>query len=695
MPIGLIDNDAPEVDSATAALVQKWLGRVEAAKTYFEPKFKRIREDMQVACYGADDAWLAGDNYTVPIVQRHINRAVATLYAKNPRAVAERRKRLMFKVWDGRLESVQQAMQMPFDVVQDPITGAVTQQMNPVLKEIMEVREYNDLTDRVGRTLEAMWSYYASEQSPSFKKQMKQLVRRAKVCGIGYLWLDFQRALEPKPDVMKQLTDVTDRITTLERLAGEAAAGEIDESSAEMAQLRALEADLQAESEVIVREGLVFDFPRFDEILVDPATRHLNGFIGAQWIDRTWDMHPEEVEEVYKVKLGRNFKAYTEKDNQRASAESRDTPDKDGMARVHRIYHKRDQTAFTLIEGYLGFIEPVASPKIKLERFWPVFTLTFNEVEHNEEIYPPSDVRQMKHAQQEYNRARQGLREHRMANRPAYITSVGKLSTEDKEKLANHPANAILELTAIQVGEKAADLLQPMKTVPIDPAVYDVGGAMQDVLLSAGSQEANLGPTGDSTATESSIAENGRTIEASSNVDDLDEFLSEVAQSAGEVMLLNLSPETVTKIAGPGAVWPQVDRQTIAESISLQIKAGSSGRPNAAAELAKMERFMPYAIQIPGINPTPLVRKFADLLDLDVEDLVIEGVPSITAQNALAGKPAAAPSDAPGDQGGQGGDNAAKPGETAPGAQPAYPEPNVIQFDNQGNRIDAAAQGGF
>ena len=141
MAAAVIDNEAPEPDSATAAFVTKWQGKLSAAKTYFEPAFKRIREDMQVACYGADDAWIKADNYTVPIVQRHINRSVATLYAKNPRAIAERRKRLMFKVWDGTIESVQQALQMPVEITADPVTGAVVQRPNPILAEIQEVKQ--------------------------------------------------------------------------------------------------------------------------------------------------------------------------------------------------------------------------------------------------------------------------------------------------------------------------------------------------------------------------------------------------------------------------------------------------------------------------------------------------------------------------------------------------------------------------
>ena len=71
-------------------------------------------------------------------------------------------------------------------------------------------------------------------------------------------------------------------------------------------------------------------------------------------------------------------------------------------------------------------------------------------------------------------------------------------------------------------------------------------------------------------------------------MDDREDVLTEVGRSMGELMLLELDQETVIKIAGPGAVWPMTapSRQQIAEDIWLEVKAGSSGRPNRAAELA-------------------------------------------------------------------------------------------------------------
>ena len=121
----------------------------------------------------------------------------------------------------------------------------------------------------------------------------------------------------------------------------------------------------------------------------------------------------------------------------------------------------------------------------------------------------------------------------------------------------------------------------------------------------------------------------------------------------------------------------------IAKDLFLSVKAGSTGRPNKPSELANMERAMPWIIQLPGVNPTPLIEKYCHLLDVDVEEMVIEGMPSIQAMNALMAKAATMmgqagaegqkPGKNPSDQGGKGENNAPAPAGNEPQSQPAYP----------------------
>src|SRR3546814_2280791 len=96
------------------------------------------------------------------------------------------------------------------------------------------------------------------------------------------------------------------------------------------------------------------------------------------------------------------------------------------------------------------------------------------------------------------------------------------------------------------------------------------------------------------------MAKQGRISTISANGDDLDEFLAEVARATGQLMLLELDEATAKRIAGEGAVWPALSREDVISEIFLTVKAGSSGRPNKAAEIAHRERAFPFIVQLPG-----------------------------------------------------------------------------------------------
>jgi hypothetical protein len=289
----------------------------------------------------------------------------------------------------------------------------------------------------------------------------------------------------------------------------------------------------------------------------------------------------------------------------------------------------------------------------------------------------------MADAQDEYNRAREGLREHRRANRPKYGSTKGALEEEDKKKLENHAPNAVLELNALKPGMKLTDLVQRFEMINIDPNQYDVSPALQDVMRTVGSSEETTfgNAQGDSTATAASIAAQSMSAASSSNVDDLDSLLTQLARDASQVMLLELDPQTVMEVVGPGAVWPELSRAEIVGEVYLDIRAGSSGRPNKAQELANIERGAPFLLQMPELSPQWLGRRLLEALfeDVDIEEAFASGMPSITAMNAMAGKAAAAqvgtgdPATDPSQQGGEGAQNDPREPETSQGPQPAYP----------------------
>lgn len=127
-------------------------------------------------------------------------------------------------------------------------------------------------------------------------------------------------------------------------------------------------------------------------------------------------------------------------------------------------------------------------------------------------------------------------------------------------------------------------------------------------------------------------------------VDELDSFMSEIARAAGAILLQQMSVDQVKSIAGPGAAWPELTAQEIADEIYLEIEAGSAGKPNQAAELRNLERVLPYIIQIPGIDPKWLAKEVLKRMDdkLDLDAALADGVGSIVSMNGMRDANAAA-----------------------------------------------------
>jgi hypothetical protein len=665
-------------------LVEKWTSIVQAAKKKHDGAFKRMREDLKFL-FGKQ--WSDDDEetrYQANIVQRHIAQRVAALYAKNPVIKCKRRDTLDFTQWQGTMNEATALQQQVMMSVQngmppDPNTIATIQ-------DIMQGMEKRQLMDRLAKTMEIVAKYTLDEQLPPFKMSMKQLTRRVCSTGVGYAKLGVQRFMQKRPEDIEKITDITQRLTEIARLSEQFASDTHAMSllSAEAEQLRVAMQAVQSNGDIVAREGIVVDFPKSTSIIVDPRCTYLRGFLGAKWVAHEFIMSVDDVQEIYGVELKKGkFTAYSNPDNVRMRIEQEGDNKPIDQVCIWEIYSKTDGLVYVIAEGHHDFLKEPAEPVIKIERFWPFFVLAFNEVESENEVFPHSDVRLLRPMQLEYNRLREGLREHRFANRPLTAVPEGVLDPEDKQKLEARPANGVVTLKGLQPGQRVQDILQPVGGPPIESTLYDTSPVFEDVLRVVGTQEANLGGTSSATATESSIAESSRMSALASNVDDLDDFLNELARAMGQVLLLQLSADTVKKIAGPGAVWPELSPQEIADELFLEVQSGSSGRPNKAAEIANIEKIVPLLIQIPGVSPEWLARELIRRMDdkLDVTDALTGGLQSIVAMNGQKQMGTGNPATDPNMQGAKGGGNAAGGGQQAPQGPPnqgQMPAPQAV-----------------
>lgn len=689
----------PEPEPARAALVTQWQSRLTEARSYWHEKaFRQMVSDMKFA---AGEQWTntpvtladgtvldpAEFRYVANITLRHIQSRTASIYGKNPKIVARRKTRLLNTVWDGTQRSLMMAMDSMATAVDPQAKMAAMAVIQDATASMADAQQKT----QIAKTLELLFEHELDEQALPFKVQMKSTVRRGLTTGVGYVKLGYQRIMELDPAVTEQIELYSQKLATLERISADIADGETDQSEAEAEQLRLIIQDLSKGGEVITREGLLLTYPDSTSIIFDPEMKQLRGFVGASWAAEEYYLTADKIKEIYKVDLVAaasnpdlaNPRVYDRTGHNSFSATDGKEVKASSYHCVWEVYNRDDGMVYVVCDGWPDFLVEPGAPDVKLERFYPWFPFVVNEVYSADHVIPPSDVKLIRDMQMELNRARQGLREHRRAARPRTYTRGGLLSATDRAKLQNGEPFEVIELNALGPNEKVTDVLQDYSGPRIDPALYDPSPAFEDYLRTLGQQEANLGGTSGATATEASIAEGSRVSSVSSVVDDLDEFLCELARAAGQVLLAECSEEHVKTVVGPGAVWPSLSGAEIAREIYLDVEAASTGRPNKAQEVQTAQAVFPLLMQIPGLDPEWLARELLRRMDdrIDITDAFASGMPSVQMLNqakAMLGAGQGVNAD-PNAQGASGGQNAQNTAPPRANVAPRAPEPGIQQ----------------
>jgi hypothetical protein len=663
-------------DPVEIQLAAKVMERITKDSAYHKSAFDRMRIDMAMARRGATKSW-PKDHYVVNLVNRHLNAKTAALYAKDPEAFARRRERMDFELWDESPETLMAAMEvlkmagsLPMDI--DPMTGQPilppeAQQAQRLVQDVIQGSEVRRKISKTGETLRSLFNFFMSSLQPlDVKSAMKASVRRACTTGVAFVELGFERSYQRDPTIQASLSDAESRLARVERMLEDAKSADTEMDDTEVYELRASIESLSQQDMKLDREGLVFDFPESTRVIPDSLCTSLVGFIGARWLTIEYRYDPETFKDVFKIDP-----PHMEQDTD--SVARNGVMERPQEIKVYKHFDKAQGLVYFVCENHAGFLRPPSKPDVRVDGFWTVFAVTFNAVEDpDDSVFPPSDVTLMEDQVMDYNRSRQGQREHRKAARPRYVTPSGFLNDESKAALANAEAFEVVEVN-VGIDAKIDSLIQLVPMKGVDPNLYETNTIFTDIQMSVGAHENQFGGTSGATATESSIAEGSRVSSLASNTDDLDSFLTRIARAAGQILLAEMSLETVREIVGPGAVWPELSADQISKELYLDVKAGSSGRPNRAVEVKNWQMMLPYLMQLPGISPTWLARQTLNRLDdkLDLTEAIVQGVASVVAQNQMSSAQANGAGEGPGAdpnmQGGNGGSNAPKPQELQAG----------------------------
>lgn len=665
-------SDGSDALTPVQANVKRWLQTIEIDKRHWDMDFKRMECNMN---FTAGIQWVGqetinSERYVANVTLQEVNQKEAQLYAKNPTVVAKRRPRMEFQVWDERNETLQQAQQvmaMTQQMVAQNPGAAAGLQMNPVFQSAntlmqdyqhgMMVREQ---MERVGKTLEILYKYFCDSLSPDFKEQMKETVRRVVICNVAYVRQEFLREpMQTQPT--GSFDTMQDTMKRAKMLMDEYQQGVFDDEDAKMIVLKdclaSIQADMQKKTQLTplqYEEKLTFLFPKSRNIIADKRCTNLVGFVNADHVTEEHNWPLSYVNSYFEKDIkaselkgkGDTTKAIQVRDD--VASIDNFTGKEDPEVTVYETQDKVTKTKFWTMPGYKDYLEEPEPVSPITRAFYPWFALVFNKVECDSSTKTtaigPSDVQQMKHAQIAINVAREELREHRKANAPQMFYKMGAITEGDKARLTSAPTGAWVALEAMMNGEKVGDIMSSKPVQPIEPLVYDTSPMVSDIQATTGQSSMSSQPPRGSkkgeTATAAAIQEQSRISTSASNVDDLDNLLSRLAENGSELLFYECQPDTIRRIVGVGAVFPQTPqaRKEFATAVYLEVQAASSGRPNQQLEVANFERLAPLLLQIGGGNPQFAqmlaregVKRLSDTIDLsEMVAVPLQNVPPST-----------------------------------------------------------------
>ncbi|MGI9335768.1 MAG: hypothetical protein ACR2RL_21690 [Gammaproteobacteria bacterium] len=467
----------------------------------------------------------------------------------------------------------------------------------------------------------------------------KRCTRSSLGSGPGWAKVSLQGG-EVDNQIQARINDTHDNIARLRQLREDV---ERDEQSQQETETSLLELQhtldgLQAQVEITAAVGFVAEYVPPENIETDPGIHALEDYAHGEWIAQRLFYTVERTKALFPgVNLDSATLYGSERNGDDDSDElarfsglknARASRDEDAYVCVWEIWAKSDQSVYTLIEGVREWAREPYQPQQLGERWYPFFGLFLLP---SEDWWPMDMVELLEQLQYEYNDAREKLANARDASSPGIV-----ISAEVDEKNVRRVRDAKTgDVTIIDTaGRPLREVMDSMPDPNINPALFDTQGILSDIQWVSGLQDAERGGVVRSkTATEAEILQQGLVSRTGEMQDTTEDWVNEIAKYVAEIMLQAFTPAQMQRLAGEASVWPQMRKDDIFELVDVEVRAGTSGKPNKQREQQQWMAFQQMLAQslmtirqlmAMGQDPSPeieLLRETARRFDerLDVE----------------------------------------------------------------------------
>jgi hypothetical protein len=604
--------DPTSVDAVEEKRVVKWQAEYKAAYDFDSHQRKQYAIDRKYAAGTVDETWASDAN----LIGSFIDILVSFLYAKDP---------------DVDARPAEQAGNVPDE-------------------------NGSDFAQTARLVVSKLW------KRGRLKAAAKKQVRSALSVGTGWFKACLLTETRRDPEIAHALNDLQDNLKRIQAKRKELMENGVEDVEVAEQELETQIAGLEAQVEVVVRRGLAIDFIPSDNVQVSLDIAETSDYLEADWIGH--DLY------VPMTSLRERFERLTEADVKSATVyyqsapaaegDSPADPDDKGMfskkaparnsdgsepvkfARVTEIWSKRDNHIYTIVEGVKRWAREPYPPPYASSRFYPFFRLSFFEVDGCR--HPQSLSWRLRKLQDEYAETRSNGRLTRQRSVPGTLFNASQVDEENAKKIAQSETQEFVgvKLTSPDTPMNHVFAAKPVPTVA--PGMYDTTAILRDMERISGVQEALQSSVATpKTATEAQIQQSGFASRSSADRDTLEDMLAEFALYTLEVALQGLDLAYARRCAGPAAFWPEdMDIEDILTMVEVEIDAGSTGRPNLAADreawgvlLPLLQQMLLQIRQLQTIDPpmaeamSNLLRETARRLDdrIDVDSLLPAGQP--------------------------------------------------------------------
>jgi hypothetical protein len=675
-------NGDDEATQAEIADVQKLFTEYTVAREFDESARQQYEKDRRYAQGIANRNWASDAN----IIGAFIDILVSFLYAKDP------------------------------DVSARPAA-----RVTPPIPKPGELPPPPSDTDHIKFAETAQIVISQQWRKARLKRTMKKCVRSSLSVGPGWFKAMMYREDRANPLLEKELKDSQDNLARIQKLQEDLTRTETDEEiELKVAELNRQIAGVQARIEASVKKGMCIDFIRSEDIQVSLDVSALDDCRDADWMSQ--DLYVE------RGKLKQRFPRLTDTDVAAATAYvqrhtgqaqkqlagdvmTMDTKlpagafvkgtDNPGLGattvggakpvefvKVVELWDQREGMIKTMVDGVNRWAREAYPPPQATSRFYPFFLLAFFETDGAR--HPQSLSWRLYKLQDEYSSRRSSGRKMRERSIPATVFDKGALDPEEAKLISESVEQEFIGIRTTVAGAKLADIVSAKPVAAIDPAVFATTEILYDMNVLSGVQEAQAsGASNANTATEADIQQSGFASRTDADRDIEEDLLTDLAQYTLEVAIQSLTPEEVSRIAGPYAYWPYgMEVDDVLMMLDVEVQGGTTGKPRAKADKEAWATLLPLVINMfTQIKQAELMGDIqtAQTLKNIMNETLKRLDDRLTIDAIIA--PAVAPVLAPGMPGAS--PTSADPGAAAPIEDPAAPPVGNGTINNPGAQAAA------